>query len=346
MKESVAMNSGNNRNYGRMVGRRLGAQPRRGSGGRLCGFSLIELMIALTIGIFMLLALQGVLISSSSNRKTNDRTSELQTNGRYALDYLKRELQHAGYQGNTWAEPTAPTGLGTITNECAAGSAANLRQGIWGTNDANPFSAVVSGSACIPTSAYSTGTDVLVMRRASFTPVASSALAANTLYVRSAYERLQVFNGATGPVFTEVPNADFRLENSVFYISPFTVSAGERPLVPALWRSFLTTGPAMRAELVASGIQDLQIEYGRFTTDGNIQYFTANNVDAAATSATTAATGWDDVKAVRLWLLVRNSTPEQGYSNTSTYNLGTRTVTVNDSFRRQVFSSVVTLRNN
>lgn len=337
------MHSGNRKNYGRTVEPRLGRQPRRRPDGRLYGFSLIELMIGMTIGIFMLLALQGVLISSSSNRKTNDRTSELQTNGRYALDYLKRELQHAGYQGNTWAEPTPPTGLGTITNECeAAGSAANLRQGVWGANETNPFSTVVSGSACIPASAYSTG-DILVVRRASFTPV--TTLAANTLYVRSAYERLESFNGTTAPTFTETPFADYRLENSVFYISPYTISAGESPLVPALWRSYLTTGPAMQSELVASGIEDMQLEYGRFTTDGNIQYYSANSVDAVATSATTTTTGWDDVKAVRIWLLVRNSTPERGYSNTSTYVLGDKSVTVADSFRRQVFSTVVTLRN-
>lgn len=339
------MNSDNSKNYGRMVGWRLGGQPHRRPDGRLYGFSLIELMIGLTIGIFLLLALQGVLISSSNNRKTNDRTSELQTNGRYALGYLKRELQHARYPGNTWAEPTAPSGLGAITNECEAGSAANLRQGVWGANDTNPFSTVVSGSACIPTSAYSTGTDVLVVRRASFTPV--TTLADNTLYVRSAYERLQSFKGTAAPAFTGVtPFADFRLETGVYYVSPYTISATENPRVPALWRSFLTTGPAMQSQLVAGGIEDMQIEYGRFTTDDNIRYYTADNVDPAATSATTAATGWDDVKAVRLWLLVRNSMPEKDYTNTSTYNLGTKSVTVNDSYRRQVFSTVVTLRNN
>ena len=51
------------------------------------------------------------------------------------------------------------------------------------------------------------------------------------------------------------------------------------------------------------------------------------------------------MNSVRIWILVRASQPDPGYQNTSTYTLGDITVTVNDSFRREVFSTVVHLRN-
>jgi len=43
---------------------------------------------------------------------------------------------------------------------------------------------------------------------------------------------------------------------------------------------------------------------------------------------------------------VRNSTPEPGYVNTTTYAMGDQNfVATGDGFRRQLFSSVVQLRN-
>ena len=59
------------------------------------GFSLVEMMVSITIGLMIIAALTGVLASNSRSSKTNDRTAELQSNGRYALDHLKRELRHA-----------------------------------------------------------------------------------------------------------------------------------------------------------------------------------------------------------------------------------------------------------
>ena len=51
------------------------------------------------------------------------------------------------------------------------------------------------------------------------------------------------------------------------------------------------------------------------------------------------------ILSVRIWLLARNVTPEPGYQNTQTYAMGDQSYTVNDSFRRQMFTTVVQLRN-
>lgn len=301
------------------------------------GFLLIELMIGMTIGLFIISAISVALMASSSGSKTNDRTAELQMNGRYALQILKQDLQHAGFLGLNFSEPS-PVNLGTITSECAAGFVANLRQRIWGANDNNPFSAT-----CIPSDRYSQG-DILVVRRLSLNPV--TTLAANTVNFRSAFSLGKAFVGATppAPATWPTPWQDHRVEVLVYYVSPCTNSPCENPPVPALYRLRLGPGPAMTThELVASGVENMQIRYARLSPGAITQFYDASNINGS--SVTTLPSEWDEVTAVNVSLLVRNTLPESGYTNSISYTLGDQTVAANDQFRRQVFNTVVQLRN-
>jgi type IV pilus assembly protein PilW len=319
-------------------------RPRRS--GQQAGFTLIEMMISITIGLGILAGLVGVLAANSSNSRSNDRTSELMTNGRYALNSMKQELRQAGFRAYTWAEPSTPGTL-TLTNECLGAGAtagsfvANIRQGIWGANNVNPFSA-----SCIPAASYA-GDDVLVVRRLAVIP--SATLSANTVYFQSSYERGQIFQGTTAPTFSgsPVPLASFAVQIYVYYISPFTVSSTESPLVPALYRVSLQSDGSMDRELVASGIEHLQVQYGKLTTTvpATTQFFdtlTGSSFDS------TVGSDWDNVNAVRIWLLARNETAEPGYGNTNSYVMGDQTYDFSgapDGFRRQLFTTVVQLRN-
>jgi hypothetical protein len=266
---------------------------------------------------------------------------------------MKQELRQAGYRAYTWAEPTAPGALGTLTNEClAAGETAgtfvsNIRQGVWGANNSNPFSA-----SCIPSTSYATGNDVLVVRRVASPPTGcpdgSSPPCADTLYFQSSYSTGQVFRGATAPVFADglTPVASFPVQIYVYYISPFTVSERETPLVPALYRMALQSGGSMSRELVASGIEHFQVQYGRLTVA--VPATTQFSDTLTGSSVNTVASDWDNVESVRIWLLARNETAEPGYSNTNSYVMGDQTydfAAAPDGFRRQLFSTVVQLRN-
>lgn len=309
---------------------------------------MVEMMISITIGLLIVAALVGVLISSSGSTKTNDRTAEIQSNGRYGLDHLKRELREAGYRGYTAQAPqsgiwTTPT----IAGECGtAGSfVKNIRQAVWGKNDSNPFTA-----NCIPAASYLQG-DVLVIRSAANTATSSATAVANTLYLRSSYATASVLQGSALPATITTGTDNFALQEYVYYISPFTNSvattgvATESPQVPALYRVSLQANGSMTPELVVTGIEHMQIEFGVANTDGTTQYFSASSIGSSTDHSATGATSWDQISLVRIWLLSRNSKAETGYSNTSSYVMGDQTYTVNDSFRRQVFTSVIQLRN-
>ena len=326
---------------------------RTASAARESGFTLIEMMISITIGLGILAGLVGVLATNSSNSRSNDRTSELMTNGRYALNSMKREVREAGFRAYTWAEPIAPGALGALTNECleagaAAGSfVSNIRQGVWGSN--NPPLDPFAGS-CIPAGNFAANNDVLVVRRLAPVATPTASLAANAVYFQSSYGVGQIYRSTATPVtpppFTGSPTplASFALQVYVYYISPFSVSATENPLVPALYRVSLLADGSMRSEMVASGIEHMQVQYGSFTTSAlgyNTQYLDT----VVGSSSATASTDWDNVRSVRIWLLARNSTPEPGYSNTNTYAMGDQSYAVNDAYRRQLFTTVVQLRN-
>ncbi len=310
------------------------------------GFTLIEMMISLTIGLVILAGLVKVLTTSSSSSRSNDLTSELIGNGRFALSTLKTEARQAGFRGYTWAEPSEPLALGTLTNECLEGGAAagtflgNIRQGIWGANNSNPFA-----NNCISTSDYLAGNDVLVIRRLGSN--VETSLTANRLYFQSAYEVGQVFRGTTAPVFAGSPSplGTFALQTFVYYISPYTVSADESPLIPALYRVALQSDGSMSSELVASGIEHMQVQYGRVTTAPSIQYLDTLSGSSSNAIYPPTPTEWDDINSVQIWLLARNSTEEPGYVNNNTYIMAGQSFVKADSFRRQLFTTTVQLRN-
>lgn len=307
-------------------------QARHGSS--VAGFSLVEMMISVAIGLVIIAGLVAVLLSSSGSSKTNDHTAELQSNGRYALDYFKRELRQAGYRGFT---PKAPESSDwttpTITNECgiAGNFVKNIRQAVWGANDSNPFS-----GNCIPAASYLQG-DMLVVRRADTTLTLAASAVATSLYINSSYSLLNLMQGSA--LTDTAATGNFAWHVDVYYIGN---DNAPNATLPAL-RKVTLNGTTMSDELVVSGIEHMQLEYGITDTHGAIQYLSADAI--SGDHSATGATDWDKVSVVRIWLLVRNSQAETGYTNTHTYRLSHLVYPVNDNFRRQVFTTVVQLRN-
>lgn len=315
------------------------------------GFSLVEMMISATIGLMIVAALIGVLTSNAASTKTNDRSSELQSNGRYALDHLKREIHHAGYKGYSWAESNTPTtAITPITSECLTAGAVdgsfvtNIRQGIWGANDSNPYAA-----NCLA-NGYLRG-DVLTIRHVDNTALSPGANTVNgTFYLRSSYAVSEIFKGSGAATLTgaptlagsPTPQADFQLHEYVYYIGNDDIDA----TIPALRRRNLT-GTEMVDEMVVSGIEQMQVQYGRLDTALNTQYFDAGGISGTSTDtpATLTSYAWDEVNSARIWILTRTARAENGYQNTNSYVMGDQTYTVNDGFRRQLFTAVVQLRN-
>jgi len=66
---------------------------------RQSGFSLMEMMIAITVGFIVVAGIGYLYLGSSQTFKTQDSLSAIQENSRFALDTMSRDIRMAGYMG-------------------------------------------------------------------------------------------------------------------------------------------------------------------------------------------------------------------------------------------------------
>ena len=71
--------------------------------GKQRGFSLVEMMIGITLGSVLLLALAYYYVGSRQLNRTHDDVSRMQESGRNALEILGRAIRQTGYRANLGA---------------------------------------------------------------------------------------------------------------------------------------------------------------------------------------------------------------------------------------------------
>lgn len=315
------------------------------------GLSLIELMISITIGLIILTALSTLFINQSRARTELDKSNRMIDNGRYALELLSDNLRVAGFYGNympsgTPAATPDPCSLTTITT--AATNLDVLRHHVQGYNAAAQTSQIASPPCSLTNTAGSAttlkaGSDILVLRRASTSPVAAAAAVANTVY-------LQVSNCSTDTVSYQIATAGF----TTFHNKDCATAASLRPFlvqvyfvspddnvgdgIPTLKRRELDATGAWTTTPLVEGIEYLQIDYGLDA-----------DADGAADSyiAAPTAANWPNIVSIKINIIARNTEPTTGYTDTKTYVLGSAGTfgPFNDAYKRHAYTQVVRLVN-
>ncbi|MBT4108256.1 MAG: prepilin-type N-terminal cleavage/methylation domain-containing protein, partial [Proteobacteria bacterium] len=74
-------------------------EPKINQRSRQQGVTLIELMVALAIGLIATAAMLKVYIDASRIYRFNDGLARLQENGRFALEFVRRDVRAAGFWG-------------------------------------------------------------------------------------------------------------------------------------------------------------------------------------------------------------------------------------------------------
>jgi prepilin-type N-terminal cleavage/methylation domain-containing protein len=178
------------------------------------GFSLIEMMVAITIGIILSIGLIQVMVAGKTASQATQGSNFMQENARFATSQLDYSLQMADHWGTSGPDKGATTPAAVIAFNTAMASCANLQStstttystgqnwwtlgtyGISATNQSGVDSAF--GSGCLP---EYFGGDVVVVRYADSNFVqcsdvtcatASAALTANALFVRVAIGKTMV----------------------------------------------------------------------------------------------------------------------------------------------------------
>jgi type IV pilus assembly protein PilW len=295
------------------------------------GVSMIELIVAMALGLFLLFALIEILINGKQSFGAANNLSRLQENGRIAINLLASDLKRTGYMGGNsdvpkisgTTPPQAPNaGCPTATTNWGL----MITQPIFGLDDTR------TGYDCIPATAYLRG-DILVVRHAA--PwVETGALLGTRTYLRSSLFDGKTFLGsAQADVTNNVPNTPNSVREMLahaYFVGPSGRSCGSAA-VPSLFRVRLGDNGRPVSEELLPGIEHFQVQYGI-----NDQYLDADKI---------ALADWPNVVTARIWLLVRSECAESGYADGATYTMGDINYTPNDSFRRQLYSSVVMIRN-
>jgi type IV pilus assembly protein PilW len=73
------------------------------------GLTLVELLIAMTLGLVILLAIGSIYLGSRQTFRMQDENARLQETGRYALEVLGRSIRQAGF----WDMPISPVATAT-----------------------------------------------------------------------------------------------------------------------------------------------------------------------------------------------------------------------------------------
>jgi type IV pilus assembly protein PilW len=154
--------------------------------------------------------------------------------------------------------------------------------------------------------------------------------------------------GFSSPVGSPVNASVHGARSLAFYVGLRTQEDGSQ--VPALFVQHFTSagGTTLTDDELADGIENMQLLFGRDTTDppdDTVDEF--KTADEFATGTAEAQdTAWQKVISVRIGLLARSPDSNSGTSHNDAYQVGGTTVNpANDHRVRQVYETTVALRN-
>lgn len=337
------------------------------------GFSLIELMVSLVIGLILVAAITQVFIGSKVTYSMQSALSKVQENGRFAMSFLARDLRQAGYSGCTKNSTFANT-LRQNSTSGAIPSYLDFSEAVGGIDNVsgvtyNSITAVnntdvvevrfadnsnscdvdkhnVSSANlhCTATNPFSVG-DLLVVTDCKHAALfqKTGPTANNQIIVHNTGSSTEIGNCTKGlgtPVVctttgTEYPFNDGVVLQFIFYRYFIgTNDFGERALYrQSIQNSSGTTGTVSN-ELV-EGIEDMQVLYGEDTSsDGTVNYYVPFDEISDP----------EDIISIRVSILVR-SIEDNIVQGTQNVSFNGTTTPYSDGRLRKVFTSTIALRN-
>lgn len=331
------------------------------------GVNLIEIMVAMTIGLFLVLGATTLYVRTKKTSDVDDSIARLQESARYALSIIETDVRMANYWG---LSKDAVDFQNSATNEASDDGDAL-------TQDDDDIGKALEGSSaedCGDTTAFdveryveATNSDYALDCDANSEALETS----DTLTVRRALraiaaldtDKIQICSARSGEVkmiTAGMPCAGeiHDLSTNIYYIDKDSDQAAG---YPSLRRKTLGTGPEFSDQEVIPGVEDMQIQLGwappnaaGYPTSSAVMYLQPGNAALAQAGS--------QVVAVRVWLLIRAETPDNTFTDTRSYSYGSRTTTPttnslstvadvnkqyapNDNFRRLLVSRTFFIRN-
>ncbi len=314
------------------------------------GMTLVELLVALAIGSFLMIGAVQVYNQSRQAFIINESIARVQETAQFAMDTIESDLRMASNWGRH-SRGTAIEGASVLGNAnpnglaapaaCGADWALDLSRPVVGTNNAYALNCPATG-----TGGAQANSDVVTTRRATVAPTGLSG-AAGRLQIQSTRIQGTLFDtGVLPPGYTVADSATHDLLVNSYYVA---ASSALIPGVPTLRRKSLVQvgGVSTIADQeVAPGVENMQLQFGVDVDDDNTVDRYVNPGDAILTPGSAGYIPGSRVLTARVWLVVRGITLENGLNDLVNYAPGDVALgTYNDSIRRMQVSKTILLRN-
>jgi Tfp pilus assembly protein PilW len=305
-------------------------------------------MIATTLSMVLGAAVVTVFVNNSYSFNQDDNIARMQDDARHALREIAFDISMAGHYAELHIpDAVTPDGGLSIGIDCGPAGEVNwmYRTVEAGTGNTMSIAAIdnatnaaaVAAHSCFQPAELLDGTDVVAIKRVAGAEAAAPG--AGNVYLRTNGTVGLLFNGpapSAPPIVVAPPRADWLYRPSIYYIRRFANAPGDN--LPTLCRKVLRgAGPSMATECLATGIENLQIEYGIDTTDDGHPNVYMTNPTLTQMQAAVAA---------RIFLVARTTDIDTRYTNDKTYSISNSPDMVpDDSFHRRVFSTSVSIQN-
>ncbi|WP_232829050.1 PilW family protein [Simplicispira lacusdiani] len=331
---------------------------------RMRGFSLVELMVGMAVGLVLIASLSLLFAHTSRSGNELEKSIRQIENGRYAVELLHEDLMLAGFYGEVPADAlTMSSPSPCATSATALGWDASIPNApkaplpVVGLTDSE-----ASALACLPNRLP--GTRAIAVHRLDTDIVAPASISTtDVVYVQTSR---CISDPVTSPfVASPDPSALILKEKNCTTLSSarkyvsriyYIASCNECGVdtVPTLKMAELR-GSAMTVVPLAEGIESMVLEYGFDTTDPLDPDPATNASKGLPEVFLTGLSGavgardndWANVVAMRIHLLSRTTERSNGYDDAGkTYALGPISINGDTSgFKRRVYTSTVRIIN-
>lgn len=334
------------------------------------GFSIVEILVGLVISSVLMTGVVEIYISNKQTFLMQDGLSQLQENGKAAIDVLAQDVRMAGYQGCANLKATEP--LTYLTSGVPDFTLDTVLTGH--SFDGSSWTPTLPATRLTSSHAVKANTDVLTVTRASscsqnlnaavnaggstITLVGERAcpMKAGDYFVISDCGGAEIFKSnsiSSGSGTTTLTTTDgtlsrnysnvntgntgiarvMRLNSADYFISENAVGT------PILRRHELDGSSGYSNTALIEGVEDMSILYGTRTTGTN---------DNVIYQAASAVSNWEEVNSVRINLLMRSMPNNLAIEPTGYTFAGTTTAAAdmpaNDKYLRRVYSTTIQLR--
>jgi type IV pilus assembly protein PilW len=330
------------------------------------GMTLVELLVAVALGMMVLTALIALYGNVSRTNHEMAKTNQLIENGRFAMQLLQDDVALAGFWGSidslsatavpnpclasaNWpADPAQlaeyKSNLMSVPVQGYADASALAACGVTGVVAKSDVLVVRHANACVAGAGCDGGSDtgphLQVSACRTDAPPEPAYLVEVPAVLDARPVRLRAKDCAT-----EVPRR--KMVVNIYYVANGATG------VPTLMRVTFNNGAFSAPQALVDGIEAFRVEYGVDSLGSNGLAITDTNLPdgnadtyVSCPAAGCALADLGNVVSVKLYLLSRNLEPTGGHVDSKSYALGPLAVAAsNDSYKRHAFSTTVRLVN-